>query len=515
MANGDVTQLSDQDLLAQIPNDQLVSLIQPQQTPQQINQQTRSQLDVLSRPSDPVSDFFQGATESPAGQALTGVGQGAANLILGTANLERKALEGIGILKPGGDVKQQATGLLGEAGVNLQPQTGAAKGGKVAFDIGTFAAPGTGLLKLKQTFKGANLLGRSKVAQVGLTAVAEGLTGLGISAVQQGEFDNTAKSVGLLSAIFPLAGAVIKRPLGALGDKILQRVFKPTKADFKAGFSVKTLADEGIEGSNLGSLLEGVGTKIKSIKDQIQPLLQGQGNVNTMDLVSRVLTKVRPVLGKDVAKSTQLQGAVNQFVKNIMNKSTPQTLSSGASIGKQLPTLNINQLDNIRASFGEIANFNTIGITPSLTAKKQIAKIIWRESKDLLEETVTQGPKLNALRGRLSKLIPIMEAGNKTLRAPNNNLAIGLMDSIFASGGLISGINQGMIMDPRFLAAIAANHAQRSPFIANLFRRASGQLEKPLLAQTLLEDFVKSSAKVGVQEISRNPTDSQPATTGQ
>ncbi len=470
----------------------------------------------VSQPQDTSDGFLQGVS-SAVEQLARGGRKSLFDSAVGAVNLAQSGLERIGV--DTGPIKastvRDIAGLIPDEslppqlrGLGKSPQGGLETTGKVATDIAQFMAPGSGLAKIGATARGLRFFSLGNVKALGLRGVAEGLTGAGISAVQQGEFDNTAKTVGVISAVFPAALEAIRRPVAAaskvIGDKILQRtVFKPQARDFRNGFNIQTLSREGIEGSTPAAIIDGVKNRISQIKDQIQPLLQGEKTVNAMELINRVLRETGKIAKRDVAKSRQISSSVNQFVRNILNNATPESQISAAVTGPRPSALNVNQLDNIRASFGDIANFNVLGETPSITAKKEVAKVIWRESKNLLEETVTNGKQLNALRKRLSKLIPLIEAGMRNQRTPSNNLTVGLIDSIYAAGGLVSGVNQGSIIDPRFLAAIAINHAQRSPFIANLFRRASRVLENPQTVQNLLTDFVSASAKVGTQEISR------------
>jgi len=441
-----------------------------------------------------IDDFVRGASESVPLKVLGGVGKSAADLLIGMGSLEQAGLRKLGLMPDGAPLKEQARQLLGEIGVDLTPKGSWEKIGKFVGDVAPYMTASAGIGNVLKGLQGAKFLG-SVPAQIGLKSVMEGLADFSITGAQRGQFDEQAKWSGIVAALLPASIDTVKfLKLGKKstewsGKKIIQRqIFSPKQADFKDGFSMDTFVKENIQGNSSAEVIADIGKKMTGIKERIGTLLKDDAQVESVQFINRVIDDALNLANKDIANSKRIVKYTDDMIKGVLNAAKKNN-------GK----LTINQLDDIRQSFGDIADFNSLMATPKLSAQKKVAKIAWSNAKNLLEETVTEGDELNALRKRLSLLIPLKRAAMKKPEM-NNNLIVGLMDSIFTAGGLASGIVSGGLFDPKFLAAIALNHAERSPAIGRIFIEAGKKLKDPKIATGLARNFLESSVKSSIAQ---------------
>lgn len=297
----DITSLSDEQLLSMIPDDQLLQMSGGQvQAPDQQSQVLPTQ------PGEVLPSLFK-SSASALGQGLVGAGKGIVNTAAGIGQLGLKANESlandpianqtllgkgaqasnamVNFMKniPGLDIKQN----LRDAKRIFAPRGTAQKVGFGAEQIGEFLVPTT---KVVQAEKGARALieGAKQIprfikpaANVLSRAGIEGVSSASVATLQNGEINDEVKLAGMISAMFPVAGAALKQTartlgLGArkLGEGIVNTVIKPSIRDVKDGFKIENLAKYNIGGSLKKSL-----TQVQTIlNDQSAKLSQALGS---------------------------------------------------------------------------------------------------------------------------------------------------------------------------------------------------------------------------------------------
>jgi len=437
----------------------------------------------------------------PFGAAIGGVFQSFAKTGLGAGELGRRGLQAVvpeGSVREGLSLDEPAAALETFEDI-LKPQGKVQSAFKTGTDIMQFIGASGGVNRAMASIDKLGKVGKLLTfgKNIGVRPILEGLAAGTVSAAQRAEIDDNVKAVSIISAVFPVATQTISK-LASFSKPIAKKVFSTaigaTDKLRKEGFKVDTIFDEDLGGRSIGDMFNNTLNKTKQLKDQARPLLEGQPQASLDDLISSIIKKGQSLSKNNVSEAGVIERSMNTAVENIKKRFSTVN-SNAAVVGSGPSKINIMDLDDIRASYGEGATFK-FGDSTSESAKKKVAKMIWGESKDLLENTVTSGSELNALRKRISTLIPVRQALQDKMAKNSKNVAFGLIDTIFLGGSLAS----GTIFNPLFLTAIALNKVQRSPATATLFNKIAKSLDTPPKAWDILASAIGSYFKKTLTE---------------
>ena len=132
----------------------------------------------------------------------------------------------------------------------LEAKNTSEKAGEIVSEIAQIAIPTTRIGKLaSEAMKLLKLTKGVKTTKIASEAVTAG----GVVAAQQGEIDSEARDAAILTAIFPVGGAILKSKEG--GSRLINSLIKPLQKDLSYGKDPgRAVAEEGIIANSLGEL---------------------------------------------------------------------------------------------------------------------------------------------------------------------------------------------------------------------------------------------------------------------
>ena len=320
-----------------------------------------------------------------------------------------------------------------------------------------------GLLAAPATIPGAILAGG-----------ALGAANSGGKAMEQNKSaGEVTKQAGIGAAIGgATAGAVagFGRLLGAAGDKIMNSVIKPSKADIEDGFSLQAIKDNNLGGS-LNQTLQKSQAMMKDLHSQLTEKLQGSTEgidlAHVFDKTAADLKSPKGLL-QGFGQTTKVDGALRQLQDEVLAVNPSGKLS-------------IPDAQLVKQASGGMGAWRYGAPDPEAKATASAYNSFYHNLKVAIEENSPEGVK--QINAKMGEIIPIINAVIRRIPVAERNGAISLNDMI----GLV-----GSSMNPMALGPTIINAISKSGIAGNALSKLGPQIPKIAPAAGLLGSSLAS-----------------------
>lgn len=416
---------------------------------------------------EPKSTFGERLREAPStmmpalGEAARGLKEswtgglkGVGSTLSGMSSLGQRGLEktvGAGLRKfgIGDEAPRQTAGEIAKERF-FTPKGQFQKGAFAAEQLGEFVAPSGAMAKLT---KGKGLIRR--------TLAESGYFG-GVSAAQEGEIGEKAKTDAIIGAMFPLGGSVYKKfgkGIIKTGEKIQQSVIRPSGKDIKDGFKIKNVSKYNLGGS-LGETLAKTNLRMNQLSKQLKDKIKSSDKTINLDNV------YKKTLVKMLKKPSISFGDIGS-TKRILKSLKKEIEEAGGKSG----TVNLVEAQAIKRGAGSKGAWVFGMADKDSRAVEKVYTTFYHYLKKDIEKTAPKG--IRGINKQLSELIPINNAVIRRMPVAERNNALSLTDSI----GLYA-----TVFDPRAIAAVGLNKLSKSGKFANILTKAGERMSKPTSA---------------------------------
>jgi hypothetical protein len=437
--------------------------------------------------------------KKPQGTGTFGTGfqRGAGKTFFGLGRLAGKAATGIGKVIPGEDPLERVGQRIEEGYRALEPHLEAKPGeelGMFTEQVAEFAIPAG---KVAQLTKGKALVGRM---------AAEGITGGAVATAQEGKFDNTARDIAILSAIFPGAGALLKTARVKIGTKaapkIINSLIKPLKRDMSFGKNPgRGVAAEKIIASSLDDLESKIGSVLDRRINELNALASKSDAIFD---VSKTLQPIDDAIDKAVSQNRpelvkRLEDAKKALSENLVRGVDPATgrtviQSSGM---RNLTQMSAEEAVGFKRAIGDITAF-----TGNPSDDKLVNSALKRTYGRVKEMIVTKIPESSELSERVADLISARTAAKYRAEiAARQNLiqftpkvlgGAGLAGSIFSGNPIPAIVGMGAAGLEKALGTPAAK-TRLAKWLASASREEKRQLfQKAPWARGIIQEAMRS-----------------------
>lgn len=370
--------------------------------------------------------------ESGLGGFSTGVAKGEISTVKGLGSLGEtilnqtagrvvNAIRGKGFVPTNQNIYGKGGTMEQKLGDKLQPKGAAENLGFGAEKVAEFAVPGT---KVAGMTEGAGLLARS---------VADGVTGGGIAAIQNGAVDKNAITTGAVSAALPGVGAGLNKIGGALTEylpkRLIQSAIGQSKKELMAGKDISSyVLSKGKFGTADGiinSSQEAISSLSKTIGDNLK---SSSEIINRNDVLQKVVDVINEQ-GGQIKKQEVYDNVVRiaPQVKGLLNKKT----------------LTLAEANKLRQSLDQ-----TLGdrgfLTSQLPYSKTILRLFDNNLRGSVQELAPAGTK--DMFKELSKEITLRDSLLERVSSQARNQPLNGFDLLLGSGGFLGGGPVGAAM---------------------------------------------------------------------
>lgn len=342
---------------------------------------------------------------------------------------------------------------LGTAAYNIGQLTQ----GKTNLDPVNVPKMAGGILQAGATVAG---LGAAPATLAGTIATGAGVGAAqmgGGTLAQTGDIKKAAVSAGegsLLGGATAGAVAGIGHLIGAIGDKIMTSVIKPSRADIADGFNIQTVKDYNLGGS-LNTTLDKTQEALNNLTTQLhQKLASSPTAVSLSDVVNQTIS--------ELTDASKLKG----FGANTKIANTLQQLKSEAGIVAENGTLSIPDAQVVKQAAGNFGAWQYGKPDPESKATEIVYNTFYNKLKTAIEQASPAGVK--GINQQLSKLIPVQNAVLRRLPVADRAGLISLNDMI----GLVGSTVHPAALGPTILNLISKSGAAGS-LLSKIGPRAS------------------------------------------
>jgi len=434
-------------------------------------------------------DFLQGEDfqveapptppEMPAVQKFgVGIVKGAGSTFRGMSEIGQKILQ-----QTAGRVVEKATGTpkeqLGERAFMpgtdestklkdlLTPYGTAENLGFMTEKIAEFLAPSGMIAKtgkaLTSPITGSGAI--QSIARTGIRAVTEGLATGGIATLQEGEINDKVKTAAIISAMFPVAGAVIRGVGGKIlpksGAKILFSKVRPSIKDVRDGFpqemdDVANLFKKYNIGGSLDDMNVQTQTALNKRISQLNNTLKASpAKVNPYEAFQKTVDEFT----QNRAKSFGENRAITRVLRGLRGEL--DDVASGGKVGVFDATL-------IKRNAGTKGAWQFGRVDPDASAMEEVYSTFYRNMKDVINKNAPK--EVQVLNREIQDLIPVSNAIIRRIPVEMRNNALGMFDNLALTAS---------IFDPSALAILGANRLAKSGKFAKILLDASERLSNP------------------------------------
>ena len=333
-----------------------------------------------------------------------------------------------------------------------EPEGGWERAGFTAEKIAEFLLPSGKIAALKglATMKIGELglsTGAGRALEIATKGMIEAGTTGGITTIQEGKFDNTAKITTIIGGIFGVGGAILGKALPAIGQKIQQTVIRPIAKDIKDGFKI-----ENINKYKVGGTLPETATKVhveinKRVSELNNILKTSKQKININQVFDETMDELSKQKYSNFGDLIPIK-KVAETLKKEMNEIIPM-------LQKQKERLvNLTEATNIKRGAGTKGSWAFGRFEPDSKATETVYNVFYNKLKTAIEKGAEiSGGRVKQLNKEISELIPISHAIIRRLPVEQRNNVIGLTDSI----GLFASM-----FDPKALLLLGASKLSRS-----------------------------------------------------
>ncbi|MFA5300664.1 MAG: hypothetical protein WC389_20950 [Lutibacter sp.] len=353
-------------------------------------------------------------------------------------------------------------------------------GEKIGFgmeQIAEFLIPGTTSSKIasatqKATTKLPSFL--SKTLPMASKMATEAGLAASQTAMQKGQFDDSAKVNAIIAAAFPLVTKIGGKVLEGTGRKIQQSIIKPSISDIKDGFKVENIQKYNLGGS-LNAMLTKTASKMNSLSNRLKNVLGASDEIVDLD---DIYYQTMESLTSSKAKNFGNNEGINRVLGNLAKE-----------IDSVAPNMkaNLDIATNIKRGAGTKGAWVFGSADPDASAVEKVYNTFYNKLKTAIEQK--GGDEIKAINKELSDLIPIQNALLRRVPIAERNNLLSLTDNI----GMFAAV-----FDPRALALIGAKKLSMSGNFANMLLKASEINKKiPFLGKR----FIKNDDEINTKTI--------------
>jgi len=378
------------------------------------------------------------------GEISTGVAKGGLSTLQGLGQLTLRGAEAI-TGKEKGALGSQETFFQDKT--KLEAKTPLEKVGKFGEQVAEFAIPGGAITKAGKVagaVTGASKLG--KLGGLGIKAGTEAIGFGGISATQTGELGKEARDTAIISALFPVAGAVStavknSKITETISKRLINSLIKPSLRVESYGKNPGLrVAQEGLTASSFEDLSKKISERRGSIFGEMETIANKSGK--TVDLsdviipIDKALEKAMKTPKTNSTLITRLQETKDDLLGILKNTKTPT----------------VKEAVDFKRTIGDITKFTGNASDDSLINKP--LKMIYGKTKDAINQVE---PKLKGLNERYADLTSAeIATRHRDIIAGRQNI-LGLTTQGFGTGAaLISAIATGGAITPAILIGVGA-----------------------------------------------------------
>lgn len=305
----------------------------------------------------------------------------------------------------------------------------------------------------------------SKIPSIIRTAVGAGTAG---AVAGSSEGDTTqqrlqnAATGGTIGAVTGGTLAVGGKILGAIGDKIMTSVIRPTARDIADGFSLDT-----IKNFNLGGSLNTTYTKTQAMLGDLSTQLRdklasSKAKIDLTDVFDKTESEISTAAGK--LKSF----GANQKIKSALDGLQNEVLGIGGQ-------LSIPDAQIVKQAAGSFGAWQYGRPDPDSKASEVVFNAFYNKLKTAIENASPPGVK--EINQKISKLIPVNNALIRRMPVADRNYALSLGDLVTLAAS---------VANPHGLALTGLNLAQKSGAVGNALSKAGSKIPKPAIPAATL-----------------------------
>jgi len=420
-------------------------------TPSSSRKPLSSDQDGTPAPTSPIRRVIG----NTAADFLSGVGGSALNSLKGVATLaERGSRMGM----PGGPIETALESPQVKPYVADLPST-AGKIGRVVEQTAEFMLPGPAEAKLASNIGEVVPRGLQTIAKA---AASAGTTGA-ITTAQSGGDARAAAVPAALAGGTTIVGAVLSKPIAALGRKIQASTIRPRLSDKRDGFSWDTVKQLGLKG-NLEQSLNQVDSKLNELRTARNNLIKpGSANVDLHEVFDQALA--------DVSKEAVSLGygpMGKKAMEQITNMRADVADLLGAKTLQGLP-VDVSKAENLKEFLGTLGSWSYGRGDPDAKVTELVANTLYSKVRQGIEKSLgSQGPQVKALNAQMQKIIPVKNAMMARLPVEERNRLFSLTDIAAMLPAVATG-------DARLLALEGLTRAQKSLRFGNWLNRGLPQ----------------------------------------
>lgn len=295
--------------------------------------------------------------------------------------------------------------------------------------------------------------------------------GAGIGAAEQGgaameqekPAGEVAKQAGTGAVIGAAASAAaygFGKLLSALGEKITNVAIKPTMADYKDGFSTRTIKDFDLGGS-LSTMYTKTEAKMADLTQQLNDKLgSSDATIDLGDVFKQTASDLQDMKAGGPLKTFGTNTKMSSALEDLQNEI--------AALGDS--NLSIPQAQLVKQASGRMGAWQ-YGVTdPEATARETVYNTFYKNLKTAIEEGSPEG--VQGINKQLSKLIPVMNAIIRRIPIAERNNALSLQDVLTLTASAL---------DPRALVGFGISVAQKEGAVGNLLMKLGAPVAKAAL----------------------------------
>lgn len=260
----------------------------------------------------------------------------------------------------------------------------------------------------------------SIAAATGIGAANSGGAALA-SGKSASEAAGQAVTGGVVSGVTAGVATGLSGLLGAIGNKIMTSVIKPSAADIEDGFSMSTIRD-----NNLGGTLPQTLKKTQSMLNDLTAQLKIKlaSSPTSIDL-SDIYEKTE----QDVASQS---GKLKNFGANARVTSALAQLKGEVGALGDSSTVSIPEAQTVKQAAGNFGAWSYGKPDPDSQASQTVYNAFYRNLKTAIEENSPPGVK--QINQQIGKLIPVVNAVIRRIPVAERNGAISLNEMISLTG---------------------------------------------------------------------------------
>lgn len=262
---------------------------------------------------------------------------------------------------------------------------------------------------------------------------------------------------------------------GAVGDKIMTSVIRPTARDIADGFSLDT-----IKKFDLGGSLNATYTKTQALLGDLSSQLKSKigtskATINLPKIVEQTKDELSTAAGKlrSFGANQKITAALNSLEKE------------AATVGNDL---SIPDAQIVKQASGAFGAWQYGRPDPDSKASEVVFNVFYNKLKTAIENASPSGVK--EINQKISKLIPINNALIRRMPVADRNYALSLTDIITLTSS---------VFNPHVLALTGLNLAQKSGAVANALSKFGPRVTKTAIPMGALSGLGAPSLFSGNQ----------------